>query len=194
MKTINEIMQALTGPSVLDDLKDLVRTHEDTFPHEEATFQEAVSFLKSVIPEAVVDEYVKAHETEVINNILYAAYEGYRANLQNFYSPYATRFPSMDFTQYIRDHLIGKFPPAIAAGRICDAFAGSLPEGCAEAEEVVTSYFSLLDVYGPKLAHYVGYMLSNELLSWVVPGYRPDYSQTSLYRIELEKYIGFVPA
>lgn len=194
MKTIDEIMQVMTGSVVLDDLKELIRAHDDTFPHEEKTYREAVAFLKAVVPEADVDEYVKAHETQIINNILYAAYEGYRANLQNFHSPYATRFPTMDFTHYIRDHLIGKFPPAIDACHTYEAFVKNLPEGCTEAEEVVTSYFSLLDVYGPKLAHYVGYMLANQFLVWVVPGYRADYAQTSLYRTELKKYMGFVPA
>ncbi len=194
MKTIDEIMQTLTGPVVLDGLKDLLRAHDETFPHEERIFQEAVTFLKAVVPEADVDEYIEAHETVIINNILYATYEGYRANLQNFYSPCANHFPTMDFTQYIRDHLIGKFPPAIDAGRTRDAFARSLPEECSQADEVVTSYFSLLDVYGPKLAHYVGYMLANRMLTWVVPGYQPDYAQTSVYRTEIEKYMGFVPA
>ena len=50
-----------------------------------------------------------------MKDILYAAYEGYRANLANFYSPCATDFPRMDFTDYIRDHLIGHFPPAMDA-------------------------------------------------------------------------------
>ena len=122
-----------------------------------------------------------------------AAYEGYRANLANFYSPCATDFPRMDFTDYIRDHLIGHFPPAVDAYHIREAFIKTLPEAARGAEKAISGYYTLLDVHGPKLAHYAGYELTNKLLPWVVPGYREDYSQTAAYRRELEKYMGYLP-
>ncbi len=193
MKTLNEIAQAITSPAILDELVELIRSHDDTFPQEEATYQEAVARLKEIVPSAMVDEYIGACQTEVVANILYAAYEGYRANLLNFYSPCSTTFPRMDFTDYIRDHLIGHFPTAVEAYHIRDSFTKALPEAARGAEEAVSSYFTLLDVHGPKLAHYAGYELANRLLPWVVPGYREDYSQTAVYRCKLEKYIGHLP-
>ena len=194
MKTLNEIAQAITSPAILDELAELIRTHDETFPQEEATYHEAVKTLREAVPAHSVDEYIHACQTEVVANILYAAYEGYRANLVNFYSPCATTFPRMDFTDYIRDHLVGHFPPAMDAYHIREAFIKALPEAAREAEEAVSGYFILLDVHGPKLAHYAGYELANRLLPWVVPGYREDYSQTATYRRELEKYMGYLPA
>lgn len=191
MKTIDEIMQAVTSPAMLDDLTDLVRSHEEAFTQEEVSFQEAVAALKAVLPVAAVDEYISACQTRVISNILYAAYEGYRANLQNFYSPCATSFPKKDFSHYIRDHLIGHFPPAVDAAQRCDAFTKNLSEDCEEAAEAIRDYFYLLDFYGPKLAHFAGYVLANKFLPWVVPGYREDNGQTFSYRTELNRYIGF---
>ena len=79
-----------------------------------------------------------------MKDILYAAYEGYRANLANFYSPCATDFPRMDFTDYIRDHLIGHFPPAMDAYHIREAFIKILPEAAREAERAISGYFTLL--------------------------------------------------
>ena len=193
MKTLNEIVQAITSPSILDELTELIRTHDETFPQEEAIYHEAVEDLKKSMPPHAVDEYIRACQTEVVANILYAAYEGYRANLANFYSPCATDFYRMDFTDYIRDHLIGHFPPAVDAYHIREAFIKSLPEAARVAEEAISGYFTLLDVHGPKLAHYAGYELANKLLPWVVPGYREDYSQTVAYRRELEKYMGYLP-
>ncbi len=194
MKTLNEIAQAITSPSMLDVLAELIRSHDESFPQEEEVYQEAVTTLKELLPASTVDEYIRAWQTEVVANILYAAYEGYRANLANFYSPCATTFPQMDFTDYIRDHLMGHFPPAMDAYYIREAFIKALPEAAREAEEAVSSYFALLDVHGPKLAHYAGYELANRLLPWVVPGYREDYSQSTIYRRELEKYMGYLPA
>lgn len=194
MKTLNEIAQTITSSAILDDLADLIRAHDEAFPQEEATYHEAVEDLKKIMSAHSVDEYIRACQTEVVANILYAAYEGYRANLVNFYSPCATTFPRMDFTDYIRDHLLGHFPPAIEAYHIREAFIKALPEAAWEAEKAVSGYFALLDVHGPKVAHYAGYELANRLLPWVIPGYREDYSQTIAYRCELEKYMGYLPA
>ncbi len=191
MKTLNEIAQTITSPAILDELAELIRTHDETFPQEEATYHEAVEALKKTVPAHSVDEYIRACQTEVVANILYAAYEGYRANLVNFYSPCATTFPRMDFTDYIRDHLVGHFPSATEAYHIREGFIKALPKSVKEAEVAISSYFTLLDVYEPKLAHYAGYELANKLLPWVVPGYREDYSQTVTYRRELEKHMGY---
>ena len=193
MKTLTEITRAITSPAILDDLVEWIRAHDETFPQEEAVYRKAVETLKKTIPAHSVDEYIHACQTEVVARILYAGYEGYRANLVNFYAPCITAFPRMDFTDYIRDHLIGHFPPAMDAYHIREAFLKALPEAAREAEEAVSSYFTLLDVHGPKLAHYAGYELANRLLPWVVPGYREDYCQTATYRRELEKYMGYLP-
>ena len=194
MKTLNEIAQAITSPAILDELVELIHTHDETFLQEEAIYHEAVEDLKKTMPVDSVNEYIRACQTEVVANILYAAYEGYRANLVNFYSPCATTFPRMDFTDYIRDHLVGHFPPTMDAYHIREAFIKALSEAAREAEEAVSGYFALLDVHGPKVAHYVGYELANRLLPWVVPGYREDHSQTTIYRRELKKYMGYLPA
>ena len=36
MKTLNEIVQSITSPSILDDLAELIHAHDRTFPQEEA--------------------------------------------------------------------------------------------------------------------------------------------------------------
>lgn len=143
MKTLNEIVQAITSPSILDELAELIRTHDKTFPQEEAIYHEAVEDLKRTMSPHSVDEYIRACQTEVVANILYAAYEGYRANFANFYSPCATAFPHMDFTDYIRDHLIGHFPPAVDAYHIREAFIKTLPEAAREAERAISGYFTI---------------------------------------------------
>ena len=144
MKTLNEIVQSITSPSILDELAELIRAHDKTFPQEETIYHEAVEDLKKTMSVHSVDEYIRACQTEVVANILYATYEGYRANLANFYSPCATDFPRMDFTDYIRDHLIGHFPPAMDAYHIREAFIKTLPEAARGAEKAISGYYTLL--------------------------------------------------
>lgn len=38
MKTLNEIVQAITSPSILDELAELIRAHDKTFPQEETIY------------------------------------------------------------------------------------------------------------------------------------------------------------
>ncbi len=196
MKTIRDIVSALTQQGMLDALTELLHTYDVDFRQEEENCKQAVENLRSVLPGSVlpgVDMYIAASQKMVIGNMLYAAYEGYRVNLENFHAPVTMQFTRMDCTDYIREHLIAQFPTSLEASRICDQFRGALPESCLELEEIVAGYYTALDVMGVKLAHYVGYMLSNEILPWVVPGYRADVHQTLEYQRELRGYLGFLP-
>lgn len=196
MKTLDDVMSKLTEPAMLTDLADLIRMHDDKFPQVEDKYKAAVAALRHDIGDTItptVDEYLTANETTVVANILYAAYLGYRANLENFHSPYTTGFVRMDFTDYIRDHLVGHSPASRAASSVIDTFYKALPEEYRQYEEDISEYFIALDVYGPKLAHYAGYIISNKFLPWVEPGYQEDYSQTLQYMNELKKYMGFLP-
>lgn len=93
----------------------------------------------------------------------------------------------------IKDHIIGHFPANDSAAEVCDAFYRAMPEGLKAHHEAIEDYFAHMECSGPKLAHYAGYIIANNILPWVVPGYRADYSQTAAFAAETEKYMGFLP-
>ena len=110
MKTLDEIMDRFTGPSILHDLAGLLREHDSEFPDTEKKYHAAVSALRAQLGEAAapsLDAYLSACRREVIADILYAAYLGYRVNLENFHSPCKFDCAAKDFTHVIRDHLMG---------------------------------------------------------------------------------------
>lgn len=196
MKTIEEITGLLTSDKMLEDVAELLRDHVGEFSEIEKSYKEAVSLLRKCLSKEGnpnLDEYLSACQQDVIANMVYAGYLGYRANLENFHAPYTTGFVRMDFTDYIRDHLIGHFPANDKSDRIKDVFHKALPIEYEDALSAIDGYFIELDVSGPKLAHYAGYMISNAFLPWVEPGYRADYAQTYSYKTELYKYMGFLP-
>ena len=196
MKTLESIIAQITSPAMLDDLAELLRQNESDFSEVEAEYRISLETLRTNRnPEIkpTVDEYISACQTEVIANLLYAAYLGYRANLNNFLAPYTVRFELTDFTEYIRDHLMGQFPICHEAYAVKEAFNKSIPPEQDDLLNAINTYFIDLDVAGPKLAHYVGYVISNKLLPWVEPGYREDYAQTYRYACELKKYMGYLP-
>ena len=72
-------------------------------------------------------------------------------------------------------------------------FHKSRPAALEPLQADIQDYITHLECAGPKLAHYVGYIIGNHILPWVEPGYREDYCQTMAFAAETEKYMGMLP-
>ena len=196
MKTIEQIKDLMIGKSVIADLADLLRANDTDFAESEKNYYAAVEKLRAALPTEqtpTLDEYLSACETDVISAVAYAGYLGFRVNLENFHHPIGIDFVRLDTIDYLKDHLFGHFPINYRNSQVREAFYKSLPEGLQNLEDSVQDYFTHLECTGPKLAHYAGYIIANNILSWVEPGYREDYCQTLAFTAETEKYMGYLP-
>ena len=196
MKTIEQIKDLMIGKSVIADLADLLRANDTDFAESEKNYYAAVEKLRAALPAEqtpTLDEYLSACETDVISAVAYAGYLGFRVNLENFHHPIGIDFVRLDTIDYLKDHLFGHFPINYRNSQVREAFYKSLPEGLQNLEESVQDYFTHLECTGPKLAHYAGYIIANNILPWVEPGYREDYCQTMAFAAETEKYMGYLP-
>ena len=196
MKTIEQIKDLMIGKSVIADLADLLRANDTDFAESEKNYYAAVEKLRAALPAEqtpTLDEYLSACETDVISAVAYAGYLGFRVNLENFHHPIGIDFVRLDTIDYLKDHLFGHFPINYRNSQVREAFYKSLPEGLQNLEDSVQDYFTHLECTGPKLAHYAGYIIANNILSWVEPGYREDYCQTLAFTAETEKYMGYLP-
>lgn len=193
MKQIDTIMSQMTGAPVLKELANALRKYSTEFPEEEEKYHEAVSILRDALPADMtptLDEFLAAEEADIISRILYAGFSGFRANVENFHHPFSLDFTRMDFFDCVKDHIIGHFPINYESSRITDAFYKALPEHLQDTYHDVTGYYIHMECAGPKLAHCAGYLLGNQLLPWVEPGYRKDWHQTMIYEHQLAKYFG----
>ena len=196
MKPIAHFTEQLTGPALIRHLADTLRTSCDSFPESEARYHKAVEELRALLPETYtpsLDAYLEAMETDIRARLVYAGYNGFLANLANFRQPFGLDFTRKDFFDIVKDHIIGHFPANYEAAMVIDSFVRSLPENCRQLEEHISDYYIHMECSGPKLAHYAGYLIGNQLLPWVEPGYREDYHQTFLYSYEVERYLGNDP-
>lgn len=196
MKTIEQIKDLMVGKSVISDLADLLRANDSDFAESEKKYLTAVEKLRAGLPAdftPTLDEYLSASETDVISVVTYAGYLGFRVNLENFRHPIGIDFVRFDTIDYLKDHLFGHFPINYQNAQVQDAFYKSLPEGLQELQDDILDYFTHLECSGPKLAHYAGYIVANNVLPWVEPGYREDYCQTRAFAAETEKYMGMLP-
>ena len=196
MKTIEQIKDLMIGKSVIVDLADLLRANDTDFAESEKGYYAAVEKLRAALPAEqapTLDEYLSACETDVISVVAYAGYLGFRVNLENFHHPIGIDFVRLDTIDYLKDHLFGHFPINYRNSQVREAFYKSLPEGLQGLEDSIQDYFTHLECSGPKLAHYAGYIIANNILPWVEPGYREDYCQTLAFTAETEKYMGYLP-
>ncbi len=189
MKMMESAMEIFTGTESVEALTELLRANDREFLEEERAYKEALALLKKELPASRLEMYIGARRSRLAASLLYAAYEGYRVNLGNYYSPYSLPCEVREADAYISRH----FPGFSETEEICESFRKNLPACCYEAEECVDEFFSLLEVAGPKISHYLSYMLCNRLLPWLVPGYGADGRQTRAYQRELEAFLGYLP-
>jgi len=196
MKTAKKVMEKLTGQDILKAMTDLFRSKDKEFFDDEVRMLSAAATLKKELPadfSPSVDEYIKAHETDVLARIVYAGYHGFQINRDNFHAPYGVDFTRWEFFDIAKEHIIGNFPVNDAANAVIERFYQGLPEELREYDSHISEYFTHFECAGPKLAHYTGYMIGNELLPWLVPGYRMDPVQTMKYTRDIEEYCGYTP-
>lgn len=196
MKSIAQVMEQLTSRDILKSMADLFRDKDGQFFDDELRMLTAVATLKKELPADFapsVDEYIQAHETNVLAQIVYAGYHGFQINADNFHAPYGVDFTRWEFFDIAKEHIIGSFPVNDAANTVIERFYQGLPEELREYHSHISEYFTHFECAGPKLAHYAGYMIGNELLPWLVPGYRMDPVQTMKYTRDIEDYCGYTP-
>ena len=196
MKTFTTIRDLLLGGYVVTDLVDLLRINDEEFLESEKKYKRATDILDSELPadhSPSLDDFLMACEKDIISDVLYAAYLGFKVNLENFHHPIGIDFVRLDTIDYLKEHLFGHFPVNYENHKVKEAFRKSLPEAFQSLHDDIQSYYVHLECAGPKLAHYAGYIIANNILPWVEPGYREDYCQTLAFTAETEKYMGYLP-
>ena len=116
--------------------------------------------------------------------VLFSGMLGLRANWEHFIDP-LRNFLDADTEVYLREETAHRLPAYKAAQETRDAFFARLSPEEQDIYDAVTEYACYLETVAPKLAHYYGYILGNELLPQVIPGYHPSALQTAAYEMTL---------
>lgn len=121
--------------------------------------------------------------------LCFAGALGLRMNYEHFQNPLA---PNCTWEQVESEDYLGirqayNLPACRAARAEMEAFQEKLSPDDQKHFDAVTEYWTALEVYGMKVAHYRGYLLGNQLLYACVPGYCPDPVLTMRYTRMFEK-------
>ena len=194
MLSIKTILENLTEHHVVEAFVQWMAKESEDFTTDYQRYMDAIAALRQELGDAVTDE-IDAIEQQCASDLLYSGLLGLKENLDNFIDPVARNFLDVDFEVYLREETAHRLPNYERAQKGRDRFYSLLTPVQKRIYEDVITYNSHLETVGPKLAHYFGYILGNELLPRVVPGYHSDMVLTIKYHTMLEDYFGkhFLP-
>ena len=175
MIDVKTILEQLTGQALTNSLIEFLEQHCEDFSEIREKYQEAIAQTEKG------KELADAISAQAASDLLFSAALGLKANLDHFRDPIARTFLEVDPEIYLRESVAHSLPQYIEAQKIRDA---------AEYDDDITAYTTYLETVGPKLAHYFGHLLGDELLPRIVPGYQPDPILTIRYHNWVCGYMG----
>lgn len=194
MITMQTVLEQLTGEEIYNSLL-LVMTQESTdFAVIRERYENAMHMLQAALGDdtsPTVKDAMEAVRKQTVSNLLFSGVLGIKANLDNFINPLMRNFLDVDSEIYLREETAHRLPEHEQARKVLEQFYGLLSPDQQPLYEDVITYISQLETMAPKLAHYCGYCLGNELLPRVVPGYHTDMALTIQYRMMLRDYFGW---
>jgi len=191
MKTIESALSLLTDRSIVEDLRRLLREKDQEFALVEEEFKKAIALLNARIDPQTIAALLSALDQQVCSDLVYAGYLGFQANLVNYHNPTDNQFTRLDSNAFLKQHIMHAMPYRRKAEIAAAAIQETYKELLDVHKDAFRNYYVYLEVTGPKLAHFWGYCFANQFLPWVEAGYVSDSTQTCIYTLELQRYLGF---
>lgn len=194
MRITEKVMSILTGRECVDSLIGILTEASSDFADDHRRFQEAIKYFVGNHDARVnpsVDDVVNAINRQAVSNWLFSGWLGFKANMDHFMDPIARTFLDVDNETYLRERIGKTLPDYVLAQAIIDDFCRQLNPEQKHVFEDMICYISHLETIVPKIAHYHGYLLGNELHRYMIPGYQPDARMTIQYSMALERVLNF---
>ncbi len=196
MYTVKSVMTHLVDPEVvLQNVSETLRKIDPEFAKEEQQYFQAVEALKAAIGNSTspsAGEYIAAKERKLCAELIYVGWLGFQQNIECFKNPINTLFLKMDYEDFHRERSMHTLPEVQKALETINAFyeaLRTLPEEQRSLTEGITEYMSYMETVVYKLAHYFGFILADQFLYPVIPGYSNDSVTQMQYAWDLRKYL-----
>ena len=193
MLSVNTFFEEVSYKKIVVSLVEVMVENFDDFATDHTRFKDALSWLEKELAEGTspsAEKLVNAIDQQIGSTILFSYFLGLKANWDHFIDPIGRTFLDVDTEVYLREDLARRLPDYQIAQHTQEQFYASLTPVQQERYEDITSYICHLETVGPKLAHYYGYLLGNQLFPRIIPGYGEDAPFTFQYRNMLENYLG----
>lgn len=157
---------------------------------EQNAFEEGLRILRECLDdtqEGLLDAYIAEEERSMAEQLFHLFWKGVQQNYECFRNPVNAYFLKMDFEDFHQESLMTAFFPHKyeEAGRI---FIFALPDELRVLTDPIIAYYSYLQTWAYKLAHYYGFVYANGFLKKIIPGYHANHCTTIIYRAMLNRY------
>jgi len=192
MLSVNTFFEKISYKKIVASLVEVMAVSFEDFAADQARFKETIAWLEKELAEVTpaVTELLESVDQRIGSMVLFSCFLGLKANWDHFIDPIGRTFLDVDAETYLREDMAKRLPDYQNAGCVQEQFYAVLSPAQQDLYEDVTAYISHLETVGPKLAHYYGYLLGNQLFPHIIPGYGVDAQLTSRYQCMLEKYLG----
>ncbi len=193
MISVNTFFEKINYKEIVALLVDAMSENSADFSADLERFNQSISILENELNNAAapsVEDVVAAIDRQIGFLLLFSCCLGLKANLDHFNYPIGRTFLDVDTETYLREDIAMRLPDYQNAQVVREQFYATLTtEQQGKYEDIIT-YICHLETIGPKLAHYYGYMLGNQLFPHIIPGYSEDLHLTFQYQNMLEEYLG----
>ena len=180
---------------IMGELRETLRLIDPEFFDTEVKYLEAASNLEKELGGSItpsVSEFLAAREEEFAAEIIYIGWQGFQLNIDIFDAPVNAKMLRGDCGELYQERRLGTLPMAHKARETINAFHDAMQKNHTEKMDLIediTSFYSYLQTSGYKIAHYFGFRLADQFLSYVIPGYTNNSADTLYYKSNLEKYL-----
>ena len=191
MISVETFFEKISYKEIVAALVSVMAENFEDFAADQVSFNETITLLENELGNEAspsVSDMVVAIHQQIGSSLLFSCFLGLKANLDHFIDPIGRTFLDVDPETYLREDIAKHFPDYQNAVRVQEQFYATLSPEQKDKYEDITTYISHLETVGPKLAHYYGYMLGNQLFPHVVPGYVASTQLTLHYRHMLEEF------
>ena len=196
MKTIEMMLRQMTdAKSIIQDLRDTLRTIDPQFPDAEESFNKTVAALEQGLGDKIspiAGEYLAAMEEALAMELIYIGWQGFQLNLEIFKNPVNALLLRGDYEDLNLERRLETLPTAANARAVQKAFHAAMKEMPEELRNLtggVTEFYAYLETAGYKIAHYFGFRLADRFLPFAVPGYISDPVNSLQYAGGLQRYL-----
>lgn len=193
MLSFDTFLKKISYKEMVAALVNVMAENFEDFSANQIRFAKTISWLENSLERHAspsAEETVKSIEQQIGTVVLFSFFLGLKANLDHYIDPIGRTFLEVDAETYLRENVAKRLPACQNAQLVQEQFYSRLTPVQQERFEDVTAYICHLETVGPKLAHYYGYMLGNELFPCIIPGYGVDLQLTFQYKRMLESYFG----
>lgn len=192
MMMADKIITLLARKDCADSLVENLIAASKDFAEDHRHFEETIACFRvasqnNVVPS--VDDLLDAIHRLISSQFIFASYLGFQANVDHFLNPVARTFMEVDPEVYLRESVARTLPEYVSAKAIIDSFRNQLSSEQQTKFESVAMYIAHLETIIPKIAHYEGFLLGNDLLQYTLPGYQPDIQLTTCYSWILKEHM-----